>query len=478
MADLNVIAKEICRSKNLDKNLSAYISSMMTSYSRFSYIKFSMNYYTFCDVLREEGKDSKTAKEPKELLAKLDGMIEENIVNNAEGDEPKAAIESLMKLRQSVMDTMEIVTAYVDRFSVMEHVLNRVEFRFSDEPLDDDYYENGLLGDIMNYILSDRDSVVMNSRIAEVVGQIPVRLTKTKFFELVKEAFGLYKGQEKTSVKDFVYMLDTVSGIYEPSGFTERFPDLYEILTRLSGMNYKEISKEEFDRASRELAYAVSYLTKTGDLYVQMMELINDMAVILLAAPSAFHDQTEIANSIAIIRAVMNRDGADSDGDEFLSDITDRFIFFEGKQEKIYSQISTYDYVIDEIEKAFAQELSKNGLSDSFSDLKKIAKLSSGSHFVSLEETAEDRSIAGEQDVEELFSAYQQKMTAGFAQGSQMMNRAVMSAVLASLPVFFNNVNEIMTFVKTSLEQCSDAAEKKACVSLMRMLIEDSTRKG
>lgn len=477
MAELNVITKEICRGKHLDKNLSAYINSMMSCYSRFSYIKLSMNYYTFCDVLREESGGS--AKEPGGILTLLNGMIQENIVNtvleNGQNIQKprKEALKSLMELRKSVMDTMEIVTAYVDRFLVLEHVLNRVEFRFSEEPLDEAYYDEGLLKDIMNYILSDKDSVVMNSHIADIVGQLPLRLTKNKFFELVKDAFMLYRGQETKSVKDFVYMLDTVSGIYEPEGFAGRFADLYEIWKRLSGLNYKEITKEAFDKAEQELLYAASYLAKTSDLYVQMMELINDMAVILLSAPFAFHDQKEIQNSAAIIRSVMEQQDLAPDSEEELSDMTDRFIFFEGKQEKLYNQISANDYVIDEIEKSFGQELSDNHLTEAFNDLKKIAKLSSGSNFVSLEEEADDKSIVTEELADAFFLAYREKMTERFVGSSQIVNRAVMSAVLSSLPVFFNNVNEIMTFIQTSLEQCSDLAEKKACVSLMRMIIEE-----
>ncbi len=90
-----------------------------------------------------------------------------------------------------------------------------------------------------------------------------------------------------------------------------------------------------------------------------------------------------------------------------------------------------------------------------------------------LEEEAKDKSIVTEEQADALFLAYRDKMTERFAGSSQIVNRAVMSAVLSSLPVFFNNVNEIMTFVQTSLEQCSDLAEKKACVSLMRMIIEE-----
>ena len=81
MAELNVISKEICKKKNLDKNLSLYMSNMMTLYSRFSYIKLSMNYYTFCDVAAE--LDGEYSREIIGFLSKLNGIIDSNIVNNS-----------------------------------------------------------------------------------------------------------------------------------------------------------------------------------------------------------------------------------------------------------------------------------------------------------------------------------------------------------------------------------------------------------
>ena len=60
-----------------------------------------------------------------------------------------------------------------------------------------------------------------------------------------------------------------------------------------------------------------------------------------------------------------------------------------------------------------------------------------------------------------------------FKNSSQIINRAVMSTVLSQLPVFFNNVDEIQDYINSSLLQCSDKAEKMACVAIMNMLMND-----
>ncbi|MGN0514223.1 MAG: hypothetical protein ACI4GD_08075 [Lachnospiraceae bacterium] len=469
MAELNVISKEICKKKNLDKNLSLYMSNMMTLYSRFSYIKLSMNYYTFCDVAAE--LDGEYSREIIGFLSKLNGIIDSNIVNNS-NENLDEKIACVINMRDAVTQTMEIVTAYVDRFAIIEHILNRVEFKFSDDEFDADYYEQNFSNEILNYILSDRDSVVINGKISEVMRQLPMRLTRNKFFDLIKDSMQLYLGHEKTSLDDFIYMLKTVSGTYEPAGFSVRFPDLFELLKKLNGTDYKNISHEEYVNAQNSLEFATSFLSKMSDLYVQLMELINDTLTILFAKPYAFFDSSEISNSISIISSTMNTSFDEDGGYGELKDITDKFIFFEGKQEKIYEAISSNDYVIDEIEKSFADRINELGLADELNSLKKIAKMASGSNFVSLSDTIINDELT-QKDIEESFLKYHDELSEVFKESSQIYNRAVMSAVLASLPVFFNNVDEIRAFIDTSLSQCSDIAEKKACVTLIRMIMDD-----
>ncbi len=470
MADLNSISKEICKKKNLDKNLSLYINNMMSLHNRFSHIKLAMNYYTFSDVVAETEDD--VVREIAAYLSDLNLIIKENVVNNSDSAVLCEAVDALKSMRKKITDAMEIVTAYVDRFAIFEHILNRVEYKFLDAAFNEDYYDTQFANDIMNYILADRDTVVINGKIGEVVGQLPMRLTKSKFFELVKDSMGLYKGQEKSSLKDFMYMLETVSGIYSPAGFKENFTELFEILEKLSGYDYKQIDKAGFKKAQDELTFAAGYITKVSDLYVQLMELVNDTLTILISAPYAFCDSDEKANCIFILNSVMDVQNMEI-ADSVYEDITDRFISFEGKQEKIYSQISSNDYVIDDITSSFMAELEKMELLEAFEGLKVVSLLGSGSNFVSLSAAVEE-GIADESDVDELFDKYFDEMSANFKAHSQVYNRAVMAGVLASLPVFFNNVDEIMAYVNTALSQCSDLAEKKACVSLIQMMIDDS----
>ena len=46
-----------------------------------------------------------------------------------------------------------------------------------------------------------------------------------------------------------------------------------------------------------------------------------------------------------------------------------------------------------------------------------------------------------------------------------------MATVLSMLPVFFNNTEEIQDYINSSLIQCSDEAEKKAVVEVIKMIV-------
>jgi hypothetical protein len=424
-----------------------------------------MNYYTFVDAMSD--RDDDNSREVIGILGKLNGIINDTIIHNADKSKRAEALDRIELIRNTVIETMETLTAYIDRFAIFEHIFNRIEFRFNEEKFDNNYYDNYFSNDIMNYILSDKDSVVMNSRINEIVCQLPMRLTRKKFFELVKDALSLYKNQEMSSLDDFMYVLNTVSGIYEPDDFKERFPLFTELLKKLSDTNFKDITKAEFEDKQGLLSLAVSEVTQASDTYVMLMELINDIYVILLSEDSAFSENGERMNAVNILKSVMEHDDINAAAEE----ITDNFISFEGCQERIYSQISSNDYVIDEILKAFKNELRDYQLDEQFDILVKVSKLSSGSQFVDLK-ARNNTEPANQEYIDSLFNTFYETLGKVFAEGKKEYNRAVMSIVVSSLPVFFNNVNEIREYVNTSLSQCTDDSEKKAVVKLIKMIME------
>ena len=60
-----------------------------------------------------------------------------------------------------------------------------------------------------------------------------------------------------------------------------------------------------------------------------------------------------------------------------------------------------------------------------------------------------------------------------FGKHQRKINRAVMAFVIAQLPVFFNNISELQDYIYNSLTNCSDMAEKTACVEILQQIAND-----
>ena len=59
-----------------------------------------------------------------------------------------------------------------------------------------------------------------------------------------------------------------------------------------------------------------------------------------------------------------------------------------------------------------------------------------------------------------------------FGHVSTQVRRAVMATLLSQLPVFFNNTEEIQSYINVALMQCSDKAEQKATVEILKSIME------
>lgn len=179
MKDLYYVAQEISKQKNLKGNLLKYATGMASMYTGLAYMKLSMNYYTVYDMRQENATVNPVFEE---LLATTNGVIDKLLSGQAED------VTEVETVRNRLIETMEVVTQYVDCLRIYEYVLNRVEHRFSGQVADEEYYGMYLTNDLMHYILADKDNVVINSKISEVVGQLPMRLSRNKFFECLRRS--------------------------------------------------------------------------------------------------------------------------------------------------------------------------------------------------------------------------------------------------------------------------------------------------
>ena len=460
MKDLNYISQEILKGRNLKENLNKYATGIAYLYNGLAYIKLSMNYYTVYDMLKEkEFSDEEYLK----LFDEFNSIIDE-ILNG------KWNIDKIGAIRDKIISIMEVVTDYVDCLRIYEYVLNRIEHRFSEQDLDEEYYGTYLTNDIMHYILQDNDNVVVNSKISEVVGQLPMRLSKNKFYEYIKDAFSLYHGAQKGTIDDFVYALKTSAMLRKTDGFKEMFPEMYDIINTLSNADYANADEQEYNRLQGALQIATEKMTACADMFVLLAQMVNDAYTIILTADFTLDNVSEVDNALSIIsqvRKAIDKNYADTD-----EDVLQKFVKFEGKQERILMIISKCDYAIDEALNNYNDELKTYDLYDRYQKLSKVVKLQSGSDFVTLEKDKSDIDIPDDTYADNAAEELIKLLDESFKNHSQIVKRAVMSSVMSQLPVFFNNTKEIQDYINISLEQCADKAERMAVIEVMKMIMQ------
>lgn len=461
MQDLNYISQQISKGKNLDVNLVKYRTGMSSMYNTLSYIKLSMNYYTVYDMQRD---GSCMESEYVEKLDDFHELIHELLEGNLD------IADKIENLRNEVIAVMEVVTDYVDKLRIYEYVLNRLEYRFKENNLDEEYYYTYLTNDLMHYILSDKDNVVIHSKIAEVVEQLPMRLSRSKFYEHLKDAFTLYHGAQKKTIDDFVYSLKTSAGLAAPSKSGQIFKEMSDILSTLSNADYTDVSEQDFKRLSDVLALGVEKMTSCADSFVMLTQVINDLYTIVITQKTALDNIEEVKNAKIVIKAVYDAYKMDTLIDE---DILEKFVFFEGRQEKILTAISQSDFAIDVAISTYEEQLKQFDLYDSFKKLTCVVKLQSGSDFVSLNDEQEGLEIPQDSYADEACCDLINTLDKSFKTEAQPVRRAVMATVLSQLPVFFNNTEEIQQYINTSLMQCSDKAEQAAVVDVLKIIMSD-----
>lgn len=466
MKNLSYIANEITKGKNLNENIIKFGNSLATMYNGLGYIKLVMNYYTLAELNAERALgDSGSVQKLIKLTNRVNDLVKKLIAGDFEVD-----FTEIESIRNEIIAQMELTTAVVDNLRIYEYILNRVEYRFDDNAFDDDYYNSRFTNDLMHYILADKDNVVINGKIAEVVTQLPMRLTKNGFIEHVHDAFTLYKGAYTKTVKDFIYNLSSTAMLQDLSMMKEQFESTADILEQLKTADFKTISKEEFDRLSGLLTIATSEMEQTADIYLMLATVVNELYTVILTEKAALSDVEEVTTAkTALAKITASIASNEEPADDEMMDI---FTSFEGKQERIAMSVDSCDFAVEYVLTSCLKELNETSMEETYSNLTKVLKLQSGSTFVSLED--EDAEVViTDDELDNEFNAFSQKLLDSFKDKSQIVNRAIMANVLGQLPVFFNSVDEIQGYINVALVQCSDIAERKACVEIMNMIMEN-----
>ena len=448
------LVNNITKEKDLEVNLPKFGQKMMDVYYKYAAVRLAINHYTYNDIF--QSKKDKT----NSFVDDYNEIIKKGIVGTLIGDELEQAVGKLDNIRNSIIKIMKGLTSLVDILNIYEYIMNRVEYRFRDDDgidIEDDEKFTNLL---MEYMLSGNDKTLVNYRITECVRQLPIRMTKAKFFELLKAGMDVYKDSEKSSVDDYIYMLSSSAMVYIDENARNISDDVNSIIDEFEKVDFASITKEEYDKLRDKLTFAIDFVQNIVDEYVLFIELVGEAYVILLSAPYADIKCEERDILVKILEATED------------DKVEEALVALEGKQEKYYAMYSKCEYAIGDILENKSNIVESLMLMPMYKSLDKITILESGSHFVEFDKEI-NRETAGASYVSEKYNELEAVLKDFFKEHNKLINRAVMAHVLSALPVFFNNANEIKSYVYSSISGCSDIAEKKACKEIFSTMMEE-----
>jgi hypothetical protein len=430
------------------------IKKQLSAACEYAYVKLGLNYYTYY----EEDTDH-PAEEAGLLHLALKHFLEGN---------PDKAIPVLDELRSRLTARMEECTSYTDSFQAYEYVVNRLEPRFAAGGADTEHVvdNESLTTDIMGYILKDQDAMGINQRIGSILGQLPVRLTKQKFFAMVEEALRVYKGGPMEGLEDALYALRSQALLKEPKEASKGYERLFALLQLFKQADYRNMTQEVFDSLVAAIAEAGQMMTDmSGDMSL-LMELANDLYILCLCREETFMDAILEKNLNELLSGLLELFGKDEKCD-IPEALSDRLYALEGRQEACYEQ---WSLGIGYSDMSAAEKEEEEKLAEIF---RKTDLLMSGSAYMKLEKAPEstektvDEALLRREE-ETLFA----EITESWKSQPRVVIRAAMAAVLSQLPVFFHSLEETKSYVRSSLDSCSDEYEKAATSYLIHEIMK------
>lgn len=468
--NLKMIYKDILNNIRPEENIPRFFNHMVNIYHTDAAVMLALNYYTLYEMYCDGGDE--WSWEAKTALKLVNDIVEDYIRKQRSGSDLKEAIRLVDKTRNEVMLRMKLLTSYSDLFEIQEYVLNRVEYRFREDnkPVDDDDFTR----EVLRYIFDTEDNAIINDKIKEIIGQLPVRITKQKFFEMVRDCLQQYLGASEDTFDNFLYMLRSSAMLDLDQEMESYYPILWEIKAYFEQLNYKDISREDYNDACEKLKKAVILLENETALYYSLQEIINEIYAMLLCIPYAgvetvqFKKQEDTAYEILRGVSLLFRQDPSPDPDK---EILQRFSLLEGVQEELSYDLTALEEALYQVD-INHRKLAESIMADKLLNVLLLCRdLLSNSLFIDFYEIKTTGKVKEERISKEA-DRLLEDLGRLFENMDRMVVRAVMAGIMSIMPVFFNSHKEVMDYVRYSLEKCSDKAEKSACVEIINELME------
>ncbi len=453
-----ILLTDIRADRNREEAIIKFQRLLASAFKNYATVKLSMNLFTMYEMSEDISLDRRD---------EIEGYID--LINMAlrsiyldKGNVEESLVSDIREIRDKITASMRTLTGYTDALEVYEYILNRFEPKILGT-VEEDIDIDTLANDMYSFVFSEDDKVLINTRIQEFIAQLPVRMTKARFYDIISNSLMIYKGGEQSAVNDFAESIRD-SALMNLSTDMEGYDKLSEIYAALKSTDYKSLSKEGYDTASDMITDATAIIQEAVTDYLMLTEIINDVLIILYtnSIASDKYETEEYKIASEIISEIIQADDIYQTSDRF----DKLFSKLEGAQEEAYETLSRLEVNLDDLYNVYYDMYETGTIRDSFDKLYKADMLTSSSLFMDIDSSVPDIKVVNEEAdeiyIEEIKSSLIEDFNKHFEGLSKYERRSIMAKVLSLMPVFFNSRDEILEYFKYALSSCSDMGELTA----------------
>lgn len=450
--------KALFAGRETEKNLPCYLRELAGSYYRMGYYNLAMQYTAFAEAVKEGLLQ--TDERTEAYAAQLKGLLGLLLAEQAAPEELKEAIDALLVMRGEVTVRMQALTSYTDRLYLHEYALRRLAPAMEDTVEDIDSY--AALEELESYLFCDKEQELSYDRLAFLVSELPVRMTKGKFMEWVRSmAAAAYKDADAEGLYRAFYMLYSAAGLYEPEGM-EQFPEYAGTLQYFSAADYRSMTVEQYHVAKERLEKATKGISSDVEVYFSLIEIVNSLLMLFFTAPYAMPQEVRQTEGCRQVLRLMLREEPYEE-----EEIVEAFASFEGEPEELEELLVEEEAYLEElpVKEEMISALMQKEL---YTRVRYAGRLHTDSVFVELEEKGRQQ-----ESFEESLEAFCARLSEALENGQRAVNRARMAQVMQQLPLPFTKKSEVQRYILAALENCHDMSEKTAALREIRESAEE-----
>ena len=460
MNQIRKIIKDLDKGVAPRKNLPIYANYLADTYLNYASIELVFSAYMLVETC-QEGIDLSEEEERRydEVRKEIPHVYEED------AEAQKTCIERIDRIRGEITQVMEKYTSYTDQLICYDYVLKHRKFDFEEEePYQKDVFateEDVFVKELMAFLVGNKDQSIVKERLQQLMGMIPVHMTKQRLMGKIQDTGSLYIGGDMASLDNFIYMIRSAAMIQKAGTETEE-DAIADLLKELQNTDFAGLTKESFETMSKELEKAGEYILHVTDFYYQLQKVVNAMYALSLANCHKREESALYEHCRGILMEVANG-SLNKEG----------LVKLEGKIETYVEKSSYLEAVLFEIKASHKKIIEELGKGEEFDAFAKIANLLSDSLFIDMERFGESDTVEAAVETEKI-KELTGELSDFLSTLSKPLKKAVMAEVLEKLPVEFTNAGEIETYIRTNLFGCQNEAEKKAAMIELREWMDEA----